>query len=163
MKDQEPNKHEPVVVMRVWPEDTKQTLPRERIRVVGALMVRDGRCFAARRAPHKSLAGLWEFPGGKLETGESGEQALERELREEFGIEARAGRCVMVGVGGGVLLRLHLAHWRSGELALTDHDEAGWFLPHELYALRWPPADEVLLSGVASFVAGLGPGGEVTL
>ncbi|WP_338127029.1 (deoxy)nucleoside triphosphate pyrophosphohydrolase, partial [Corynebacterium hadale] len=59
------------------------------IRVVGAVLLIDAHVFAARRNPAKSQGGLWEFPGGKIEDGESPEEALARELREELRIDAR--------------------------------------------------------------------------
>ena len=61
--------------------------------VAVALVDRDGRVLLQQRSPHRSMAGLWEFPGGKVHEGESPEYALVRELREELGIET-AGSCL---------------------------------------------------------------------
>ncbi len=62
------------------------------IPVVAALIVREGRLLIARRPEGRHMAGRWEFPGGKLEKGESPEDAVEREIREELGLDVRAGR-----------------------------------------------------------------------
>ncbi|RZA12477.1 MAG: NUDIX domain-containing protein, partial [Lysobacteraceae bacterium] len=68
----------------------------KRIQVVaGVLRDAQGRVLLARRPEGRDLAGLWEFPGGKVEPGETPANALARELREELGIEARAGRAVI--------------------------------------------------------------------
>lgn len=65
-------------------------MPKQ-IDVVGAVFLRDGTVFAARRGPGKAMAGMWEFPGGKIESCESPEHALARELREELLIDAQVG------------------------------------------------------------------------
>lgn len=64
------------------------------IAVVAGVLFREGRLMLCRRPEGKELAGKWEFPGGKLEEGESPEQALERELREELAIDVRVGRVI---------------------------------------------------------------------
>ena len=61
------------------------------LEVVAALMERDGRFLACRRAPEKARGGMWEFPGGKVEPGETRGQALARELCEELGVQAEVG------------------------------------------------------------------------
>lgn len=66
------------------------------IAVVAGVLFREGRLMLCRRPEGKELAGKWEFPGGKLEEGESPEQALERELREELAIDVRVGRVIDV-------------------------------------------------------------------
>jgi 8-oxo-dGTP diphosphatase len=71
----------------------KTTVMNE-IRVVGAAIIGDGRCFAALRGPGRMLAGYWEFPGGKVEAGESDEVALIREIREELGVVVRVDQCL---------------------------------------------------------------------
>ena len=66
-----------------------------RVRVVAAALIRDGRVLIAQRPPGKHMAGRWEFPGGKVSAGETDLQALQRELREELGIDAiRAQHCL---------------------------------------------------------------------
>jgi len=67
-----------------------ETLSRERVLVVAAILAREGRVLLTRRAEGKHLAGLWEFPGGKVETWETPEEALVREIREELDLEVDA-------------------------------------------------------------------------
>lgn len=105
-----------------------------------------GRVLLTRLAPHKRLAGLWEFPGGKVEVGESPEVALARELVEELGLEVEVGGLIAVGDDGRVRLagyRCRLRGGRVGEVR-RDHDAFAWVGPDELLGTRWPmpPADE---------------------
>jgi len=115
----------------------------ERVGVVGAALLRDGRVLASRRTEPPRLAGLWEFPGGKVEAGESDEQALLRELREELEVEASIG--VRLGgdllIGETAVLRVYLCTLVSGEPALVDHDEHRWLGHHELDDVPWLPVD----------------------
>lgn len=117
----------------------------EKILVVAALLVVDGKILLARRRPGKSLAGFWEFPGGKIENGESPEEALERELREEFSIETRTGKLLGTNRHHYPDFQIELsAYWSellSGEFRLTDHDEVRWVAPQELSQFRLAPAD----------------------
>ncbi|MCA0757058.1 8-oxo-dGTP diphosphatase MutT [Paenibacillus sp. N4] len=114
---------------------------------VAAAIIEDGegRMLIARRAPGKSQAGMWEFPGGKLEPGESPEACLRRELLEEMGIEIEP--YAYFGVNehdyGAVTIRLlaYRARFVSGEIALTDHDEYRWVSAAELEEYRFAPAD----------------------
>lgn len=153
-----------------WPPPPSEpNSDRERvIHAIGAVMVRDGKVFAAKRAPHKAAGGLWEFPGGKPENGESNEAALARELREEFGIEAEVGEWITRGTitdadptnDHGYLrieLDLYFARWTGGEFSLTDHVEAGWFSVEELLELEWCPADERVMHRITTAVEEMEP------
>ena len=122
------------------------------LHVVGALIVRDGRVFAAQRAEHKHDGGRWEFPGGKPEGAESNEQALARELREELGADVEVGPWVARGTVVGqdpddpddftqLELDLYLVRWPVGDPVLVDHCNCGWFRPSELRELSWCWAD----------------------
>jgi 8-oxo-dGTP diphosphatase len=118
-----------------------------RVSVVGAALVRDARVLASRRTEPAHLAGLWEFPGGKVEDGESDEQALRRELREELRVEVTIG--VRLGgdlpIGETAVLRVYLCRLVSGEPVLVDHDEHRWLAPSELGEVPWIPVDLPLL------------------
>ncbi|MGW2600104.1 (deoxy)nucleoside triphosphate pyrophosphohydrolase [Streptomyces klenkii] len=112
--------------------------------VVGAALLHEGRLLAARRTAPPELAGRWELPGGKLEPGESAEQALVRELREELGVEAEP----LERVAGEWPLRppyvLHVwtARLRAGEARpLQDHDELRWLAPDEIGDVDWLDQD----------------------
>lgn len=120
------------------------------ISVVAAVLVVDGKILLARRRPGKNLAGYWEFPGGKIESGESPEKALERELHEEFSIETRTGKLLGTNLHRYPDFQVELsAYWSellSGEFRLTDHDEVRWVVPRELSQFRLAPADVPFLA-----------------
>ena len=119
--------------------------------VVCAVIARsDGRFLAARVPPHKRLGGLWEFPGGKIEAGESPETALRREIREELGVGIDPGRplAVVDHDYGDFRIRLHpiLARLADGEPTAAEHPELIWVNLDEAAALEWAPADQPVLA-----------------
>jgi 8-oxo-dGTP diphosphatase len=120
------------------------------VSVVGAALVRDDppRVLASRRREPPRLAGLWEFPGGKVEPGESDETALVRELREELQVEATVGERLGddVLIGETAVLRVYLARIVSGEPALVDHDEHRWLTVDQLDDVPWIPVDLPLVA-----------------
>ena len=111
--------------------------------VVGAALVRNGRVLASRRTEPPRLAGLWEFPGGKVEPGESDAEALVRELEEELRVTAEIGERLGgdVPIGETAVLRVYLCRLLDGEPALVDHDEHRWLAPDELGDVPWIPVD----------------------
>ncbi|MDO5743096.1 MAG: NUDIX domain-containing protein [Micrococcaceae bacterium] len=115
------------------------------------------RLLAARRTSPPALAGLWEFPGGKLEPGESCEAGVQRELAEELGIEVALGSEVFGPVPEGWILnenaamRVWFAEITAGTPeTLEDHDQLAWVeLESEaLEALEWIPADLPIVQAV---------------
>jgi 8-oxo-dGTP diphosphatase len=140
-----------------------------RVSVVGAALLREGCVLASRRTGPPHLAGFWEFPGGKVEDGESDEQALRRELREELGCEAvvgaRLGHDLLIGETA--VMRVYLATLVSGEPQLVDHDAHRWLAAHELHEVPWIPVDAPLLPVLRAQLLGsnlAGPsGGAVSL
>ena len=127
----------------------------ERVRVVGAALVRDGRVLASRRTEPPRLAGLWEFPGGKVEAGESDVQALERELREELQVTARVGGRLGgdLPIGETAVLRVYLCTLLEGEPALVDHDAHRWLAADELLEVPWIPVDLPLVEQLRAHLA----------
>jgi 8-oxo-dGTP diphosphatase len=110
----------------------------------------DGRILIAKRPPGRSLAGLWEFPGGKVEPGESPEHALVRELAEELGIEIAAADLAPLTFASHAYPDFHLLmplflcrRWR-GEVRPHEGQELLWVIPAELVSYAMPPADEPL-------------------
>ena len=116
-------------------------------RVICAVICRDGRALLARRAPGQKHAGLWEFPGGKVETGETDAACLERELQEEFGITGRTGRhlcdsvCAYPELELQITLCAYLFDWQAGEFQLRVHDQLLWADAQELQTARLTAAD----------------------
>ena len=105
-------------------------------KVMGAVFFENGRILVMRRAPFMSCPGSWEFPGGKLEAGETPEQCLARELREELHIDAEIGEYLTENSHGYDFGIVHLCvyrvtNWR-GEIALTVHDDMRWVPLKEL-------------------------------
>jgi len=120
--------------------------------VAAALIDADGRVLIAQRPEGKQLAGLWEFPGGKVEPGERPEEALIRELREELGIEVREA-CLAPFVFAShaydsfhLLMPLYLCRRWSGVVRASEHKALKWVKPSGLSAYPMPPADEPLVA-----------------
>lgn len=116
------------------------------IEVAAAIIENEkGQILIARRGPGKSLAGMWEFPGGKLEPGESPEACLKRELQEEMRIAIEPYERFAVNEHDYGTVRIRLIAYRAtfvgGAVTLADHDEYRWAAPGELHEYRWAPAD----------------------
>ncbi|MHB8341230.1 MAG: (deoxy)nucleoside triphosphate pyrophosphohydrolase [Mycobacteriales bacterium] len=113
--------------------------------VVAAALVRDTpggkQVLAARRAHPPELAGWWEFPGGKVEPGETEVAALARECREELGIEIEVGGRVGPDLEAGAILRVYLARATRGRLRPIEHSELRWLTIDRLNDVAWLPAD----------------------
>lgn len=124
------------------------------VRVVAAVVLRDGLVMAARRGPGVRMAGKWEFPGGKVEVGEDDRTALARELMEELSLSVAVGACMGENVHteerGPFCLVAYRAEILSGEPVLTDHDAVRWLRPGELGTLDWAPADLPFVEALSS-------------
>jgi len=119
--------------------------------VAAALIDREGRVLVQRRPVGKMMAGLWEFPGGKIEPGETPESALARELDEELGIAvdlSRLSPAVFASeplAGRHMLLLLYICRSWEGAPRALDAEELMWCTPDSLRALDMPPADRPLI------------------
>ncbi|WP_067178707.1 (deoxy)nucleoside triphosphate pyrophosphohydrolase [Microtetraspora niveoalba] len=124
--------------------------------VVGAAIIENGRLLAAQRADPPELKGGWEFPGGKVDPGESDHDALVRECAEELGVKVAIGR----RVGGewplssGSVLRVWLATIVSGTPEPLEHLALRWLGPEELYEVPWLPGDLPIVGAVRRMLNG---------
>jgi 8-oxo-dGTP diphosphatase len=118
--------------------------------VVGAAIIDGGRLLAAQRAKPPELAGGWEFPGGKVEPGETDEEALTRECREELGVEVSIGRRVGDAwpLQHGYVMHVWTATITEGEPRALEHSDLRWLGAAELFDVRWLPADLPVVEAV---------------
>lgn len=123
-----------------------------------ALVDADGRVLVCQRPEGKQLAGLWEFPGGKVEPGETPEVCLIRELHEELGITvAQACLAPFVFASHGyddfhLLMPLYLCRRWEGAVRRIEHAAIAWRRPAELADLPMPPADAPLVAYLRDFL-----------
>ena len=116
------------------------------VRVTAAILEKDGKILIAKRETGDELfAGLWEFPGGKVEEGETPKECMARELKEELDIEVEVGELITSNKhkyphGIFELLAYRVKHI-SGEIVLNDHDEIKWVTFNEMPNFDFPPAD----------------------
>lgn len=126
--------------------------------VAAALVDRDGRVLLQQRPAGRQMAGLWEFPGGKVDPGERPEEALIRELKEELGIdtdEACLAPATFASAPLGdrhLLLLLYVCRkWRGDPQAL-DASALKWLRPQQMFSLEMPPADKPLIGILDSLI-----------
>ncbi len=126
------------------------------LHVTCAIIERDGLVLAAQRSATMSLPLKWEFPGGKIDPGESPEEYLRRELVEEMGVHVRVGQSLPVRTHQYptfvVTLYPFLCTIESGEIVLHEHAAVNWLPPDELHTLDWAEAD---LPVIAAYCAGM--------
>ncbi len=123
------------------------------IEVVAALLIHEDRLLIARRHPDRDQSGWWEFPGGKVETDESHEAALSRELMEELGVRVTVLERVATHTHdyGDKVVRLHgyRCEWTPQPITLTDsHDAIEWLPANEVRMDSLAPADRPLLEAL---------------
>ena len=124
------------------------------IRVVAAI-IRDGDKIFATQRGHGEFKGGWEFPGGKIEAGETPEEALVREVREELDTEIKVGQLVETVEYDYPAFHLSMdCFWAevvSGDLVLKEHAAVKWLTKDELGSVEWLPADVGLIERLKKF------------
>lgn len=124
------------------------------IHVVGAVIIEGEKILCAQRGSTKSLPYRWEFPGGKIEKGESPQEALKREINEEMHCQIKIGKQVEHTVYeydfGVVHLTTYYCELIEGNPVLTEHVSIKWLSPNELILLDWAPADIPAIEKLAS-------------
>lgn len=122
--------------------------------VAAAIAIRGNRVLVTRRAPGQKLAGVWEFPGGKLEAGETPQTCIVRELFEELSIACEADEVLTQNLhtypGGAINLIAVRVRMASDDWQLSVHDEARWVSATELMDLDLAPADIPIAETVIS-------------
>lgn len=133
--------------------------------VVGAALVHDGRCLIAQRRNEGSFPRLWEFPGGKVEAGETPEEALVREIHEELGLEIEvldfAGRGGSETRSHHIVLDVYFARLVAGEPVTHAHLAFRWVDAAELEGFEYAPADVPILPIVRARLLQHSPGSQV--
>jgi len=123
--------------------------------VAGAAIIRDGRLLAAQRGHPPELDGFWELPGGKVEPGETGVDALVRECREELGVLIRIGDSVGKNwpLSDGWMMRVWIAHLVAGEPEPREHRALRWVCAAELCTVRWLTVDRPIVDEVRPYLS----------
>lgn len=126
------------------------------MRVVAAVILRDGRYLVTRRLKDTHLAGFWEFPGGKVDAGETEVDALVREISEELAVGCTVGALILRTTHDYPQRSVTLAFYGctlAGEPSAALGQEMRWVEPGELPTLEFPPADEELIALLSSSAA----------
>lgn len=136
-------------------EDCATDLEMKHIEVVAAVIAdENGRIFATQRG-YGEWKDWWEFPGGKIENGESKEEALRREIREELDAEIVVGELLQTVNYDYPLFHLTLHCFRctvNGTMTLKEHEAAKWLKQEELKSVRWLPADEEIITELSNLL-----------
>ena len=123
------------------------------IEVVAAIIQRDGAYFATQRG-YGEFEGMWEFPGGKIEPGESSEDALKREIQEELGVDIVIEDLICTTEydypSFHLTMHCYLCSIASGEIELREHKSALWLTSDRLKDVAWLPADKDVIDKLKS-------------
>lgn len=115
------------------------------VNVVAAVLEKHGKYFIAKRPQDKQLGGCWEFPGGKVEQGETHAEALKREMMEEFDAEITVGEYIVstenVIDGRTVVLHFYRAYLQTNRLTPLEHEDTAWLSTDEFAEYQLAPAD----------------------
>ena len=126
------------------------------IEVVAAIIVKDGEVFATQRG-YGEFKGWWEFPGGKIESGECPKDALVREIREELDAEIEIGQLLetLEWDYPNFHLTMHcfVCSLTSESMHLNEHEAAAWLTKETLHSVKWLPADEGILAKIDNILS----------
>lgn len=126
------------------------------IEVVAAIIIKDGEVFATQRG-YGEFKGWWEFPGGKIESGECPQEALVREIREELNAEIEVGDLLETVEWNypNFHLTMHcfICSLTSESMHLNEHEAATWLTKETLHSVKWLPADEGILSKIETLIS----------
>ena len=138
------------------PEQHVRT-PKSRKVIVAAVIIADGRVLACERSAPPEVAGRWEFPGGKVEPGETEQQALARECVEELGVRVEVGPRVGPDVSlahGRAVLRVFAVDLLDGDMPRAlEHTSMRWLAVNELDSVHWLPADKPIVAELPALLA----------
>lgn len=127
------------------------------IHVVAAVIEQDGKIFATQRG-YGDYKDWWEFPGGKMEPGESPEEALVREIREELDTEISVGKLITSVEYDypkfHMLMDCFMCNIVSGDLKLLEHEAARWLSADELWDVKWLPSDIRVIEEIEKMIGG---------
>ena len=127
----------------------------KKIEVVAAIIIRNGQVFATQRG-YGEWKGWWEFPGGKMEPGESPQEALIREIREELDAEITIGPLLETVEWDypAFHLTMHcfVCSLISKDIHLKEHEDAAWLTKETLQTVKWLPADEGLIPKIETVI-----------
>ena len=125
------------------------------IRVVAAIIVHENQVFATQRG-YGNFKGGWEFPGGKIEQGETSQEALIREIKEELDTEIEGGQLLETVEYDYPEFHLSMDCFfcsiKSGELVLKEHEAARWLTKEALDSVDWLPADKGLIKHISDYL-----------
>src|SRR6185503_13881823 len=132
------------------PGEQQVSAVKSRKVIVAAAIITEGRVLACERSAPPEVAGRWEFPGGKVEPGETDEQALARECAEELGVRVEVGARVGPDVPlahGRAVLRVYAARLLDGDQPQAlEHTAMRWLSADELDTVHWLPADKPIVA-----------------
>jgi 8-oxo-dGTP diphosphatase len=125
-----------------------------KVEVVAAVIQKDNKIFCAQRNLFKSMGGKWEFPGGKIEIGETREEALVREIKEELDSDIVVDKYLMTVEHDyptfHITMHAYLGTLVKGELTLKEHNDSVWLSKEELLSLDWADADKPIVDKIRS-------------